>query len=189
MGKSYSDFIRDNSVNILGCLSTSDVCSFSTNLPRKPSWSCSYSAKWCHSKYFSRLPFCSRTTNSLPTSTGSYCFLLTKNNYVTKVPFIIPIVWCKFHRPIQYFEHYFGMLFPLYYHLAEFDICVVRNGTKFLPVHHLSTSKFPSFSHVILDYTQIFETVFNRKKQGSMRDFHHIPTVQGLKMLYHQLRP
>lgn len=103
---------------------------------------------------------------------------------------MIPIVWYKFHRPIQYFEHYFGMLFHMYvyYHLAEFEVCIVRNGTKFLPVHHVSTSTFPSFSHAILDYNQISDTVFNRKKQRNMRDLHHIPTVQELKMQYHQWR-
>ena len=80
------------------------------------------------------------------------------------------------------------MLFDMYvyYHLAELEVCIVRNGTKFLTVHHVSTSKFPSFTLVILDYIQISETVFNRKKQRNMRDLHHIPTVQELKMLYHQ---
>ena len=48
--------------------------------------------------------------------------------------------------------------------------------------------RFPPFFQVNLDYIQISETVFNRKKQGSMRDLHHIPTVQGMEMLYHQLR-
>ena len=73
-GKVIKILKRDNSVNILGCLSASDVYSSSTNLPRRPSWRCSYSTKWCHSKYFSWLPFCCRTANSLLTSTGSYCF-------------------------------------------------------------------------------------------------------------------
>ena len=101
---------------------------------------------------------------------------------------MITIVLCKFHRPIQYYEHYFGMLSHMCYHLAALEVCIVRNGTKSLTIHHVSASKFPSFSHVTLDYIQISETVFNRKKQGSMRDLHHIPTVQGMEMLYHQLR-
>ena len=101
---------------------------------------------------------------------------------------MITIVLCKFHQPIQYYEHCFGMFSNMYYHLAALEVCIVRNGTKFLTVHHVSASKFPSFSHVTLDYIQISETVFNRKKQGSMRDLHHIPTVQGMEMLYHQLR-
>ena len=101
---------------------------------------------------------------------------------------MITIVLCKFHRPIQYYEHYFAMLSHMYYHLAALEVCIVRNGTKSLTVHHVSASKFPSFFHVTLDYIQISETVFNRKKQESMRDLHHIPTVQGMQMLYHQLR-
>lgn len=80
---------------------------------------------------------------------------------------MITIVLCKFHRPIQYFEHYFGMLSHIYYHLAALKVCIVRNGTKFLPVHQVSTNKFPSFSHVILDYNQISETVLTERSKGT----------------------
>ena len=57
---------------------------------------------------------------------------------------MITIVLCKFHRPTQNFEHYFWMVSHMYYHLAALEVCIVRNGTKFLPVHHVSTSTFPS---------------------------------------------
>ena len=55
------------------------------------------------------------------------------------------IVLCKFHRPIQYFEHYFGMLSHMYYHLPRWKFVLYVTELSFSPSATSQLVRFPPF--------------------------------------------